>query len=88
MTDIHSCSYCCERPECIKAQRDEMRGEIERLRAECDEIEAQAVKNCDEVLELRAELAAIEAQERERCAKIADGYIGCDNLAAAIRGTT
>jgi len=23
--DIHSCSYYCERPECIKRQRDEMR---------------------------------------------------------------
>ena len=26
MTDIHSCNYYCERPACIKAQRDEMRG--------------------------------------------------------------
>jgi hypothetical protein len=25
MTDIHSCSYYCNRPECIKAQRDELR---------------------------------------------------------------
>ena len=25
MTDIHSCSYYCHRPECIKAQRDELR---------------------------------------------------------------
>lgn len=25
MTDIHSCSYFCERPECVKAQRDELR---------------------------------------------------------------
>jgi hypothetical protein len=25
MTDIHSCSYYCDRPECIKAQRDELR---------------------------------------------------------------
>lgn len=25
MTDIHSCSYFCDRPECIKAQRDELR---------------------------------------------------------------
>lgn len=22
---IHSCSYYCERPECVKAQRDELR---------------------------------------------------------------
>jgi hypothetical protein len=25
MTDIHSCSYHCDKPECIKAQRDELR---------------------------------------------------------------
>jgi hypothetical protein len=25
MTDLHSCSYYCDRPECIKAQRDELR---------------------------------------------------------------
>jgi hypothetical protein len=24
-TDIHSCGYYCDRPACIKAQRDEMR---------------------------------------------------------------
>lgn len=23
--DIHTCSYYCSRPECIKAQRDQMR---------------------------------------------------------------
>ena len=28
MTDIHSCSYYCGRPECIKAQRDEMRDKL------------------------------------------------------------
>ena len=28
MTEIHSCSYYCDRPECIKAQRDEL---LERL---------------------------------------------------------
>ena len=25
MTDIHSCSYYCDKPQCIKAQRDELR---------------------------------------------------------------
>jgi hypothetical protein len=30
MTDIHSCSYYCERPECIKAQRDELRDKLEQ----------------------------------------------------------
>ena len=30
MTDIHSCSYYCDRPECIKAQRDELRERLAR----------------------------------------------------------
>lgn len=28
MNDIHSCSYYCDRPACIKAQRDELRGKL------------------------------------------------------------
>lgn len=28
MDDIHSCSYFCNRPECIKAQRDELRDRL------------------------------------------------------------
>ena len=28
MTDIHSCSYYCDRPDCIKAQRDELREKV------------------------------------------------------------
>ena len=30
-SDIHSCSYYCDRPECIKAQRDELRDAWERV---------------------------------------------------------
>ena len=29
--DIHSCSYYCDRPECIKRQRDELRERMERV---------------------------------------------------------
>ena len=28
MTDIHSCSYSCTRPECVKQQRDELRSKL------------------------------------------------------------
>lgn len=28
MKDIHSCSYFCDRPECVKAQRDELRDKL------------------------------------------------------------
>lgn len=31
--DEHSCSYHCDRPECIKAQRDELRATLERVKA-------------------------------------------------------
>lgn len=34
MTDIHSCSYYCDRPECVKAQRDELREEVMLLRGD------------------------------------------------------
>ena len=27
---IHTCSYYCDRPECIRAQRDELREAIEK----------------------------------------------------------
>ena len=27
-TDIHSCGYYCDRPFCIKAQRDELRDRV------------------------------------------------------------
>ena len=45
MIELHSCSYFCERPDCIKTQRDEMRdngayepGEdtYKEIRRECD----------------------------------------------------
>lgn len=34
MTEVHSCSYYCDRPECIKAQRDELRNQLEAQRDE------------------------------------------------------
>ena len=27
----HTCSYYCERPECIRAQRDELRDRLEKV---------------------------------------------------------
>ena len=31
MNDLHTCSYYCDRPECIKAQRDELRAKYTKL---------------------------------------------------------
>jgi hypothetical protein len=36
MTDIHSCSYYCDRPECIKTQRDELRDKLAQPKQEPD----------------------------------------------------
>lgn len=38
-SEIHSCSYNCDRPACIKAQRDELRDRLAAQPAEPDEIE-------------------------------------------------
>ena len=39
---LHTCSYYCERPECIRAQRDELRQKIEQAESldKKDEIKA------------------------------------------------
>ena len=50
MTDIHSCSLYCDRPECVKRQRDEMRDGIKRY----EEMAAMATA---EIADLTAELA-------------------------------
>lgn len=34
MNDMHSCSYFCDRPACIKAQRDELRAALAAQPAE------------------------------------------------------
>jgi chromosome segregation ATPase len=39
MTDIHSCSYYCLREPCVRAQRDYLRDENERLRAQVATLE-------------------------------------------------
>jgi chromosome segregation ATPase len=41
--DIHSCSYYCDRPECIKAQRDELRQRVADLEKQTEEINAARI---------------------------------------------
>ncbi len=41
MTDVHSCSYYCDRPACIKAQRDELRESAEKLQGRYDLLQTQ-----------------------------------------------
>jgi hypothetical protein len=43
MTDdtIHTCSYSCERPECIRAQRDELAARLTAAMSQPAEAQAQ-----------------------------------------------
>jgi hypothetical protein len=54
MSGDHTCSYFCERPECIRAQRDELREEIELQRALVKEAQEMAI-----------ELSGVEMLDRE-----------------------
>lgn len=74
MTDdtIHTCSYSCERPGCIRAQRDELVAKVEALRAEVeglreqlrlatvDQVNAEAEAN-----DARAEIEALREALKE-----------------------
>lgn len=47
MNDIHSCSYYCDRPACIKAQRDELRDKYFALLEDYEKMANQAIFNND-----------------------------------------
>ena len=50
--DIHTCSYECERPACIKAQRDELAKRLFELVAEAVAAEREeCAKVCEEIEE-------------------------------------
>jgi hypothetical protein len=77
--DIHTCSYSCERPACIKAQRDELAQRLFELVAEAVAAEREA---CAKLAE--------PSEEHRRDASW--GYAGgeggvelLDSVAAAIR---
>lgn len=67
MTDVHSCSYYCDRPECIKAQRDELRERLaqpEREPLTDEEIEdiwADCSVDWDDTINVLTLARAIEA---------------------------
>jgi hypothetical protein len=43
----HTCSYYCERPECVRAQRDELRQKLEQLIQAEREAVAKLVEELD-----------------------------------------
>ncbi len=48
MTD-HSCSYYCDRPECIKAQRDELRAKYVKLSDEHDKFKERLAEAIEQM---------------------------------------
>jgi hypothetical protein len=44
---IHTCSYYCDRPECIRAQRDELRQKLEQVIEAEREAVAKLVEELD-----------------------------------------
>ena len=84
--DIHTCSYSCERPACIKAQRDELVQKLPKLVAEAVAAEREKVAawmhfndyttgHGDTVEDLLEEIQAQVAEnERWKCAEVAEAY--------------
>ncbi len=58
MNDMHSCSYFCDRPACIKAQRDELRA---ALAAQPAEPVGDVVVSCNE----DGQIVAVTRQDDE-----------------------
>jgi hypothetical protein len=73
MTDIHSCSYFCDRPECIKAQRDELR---ERLaQPEQESFSPEAISATQAAWKMGYDAAKAEPPEQEPVALVIDGVL-------------
>lgn len=58
----HTCSYECERPGCIRAQRDELVAKVEALRAEVAEWKRVAAAQETEIKALRAEVERLKSE--------------------------
>ena len=83
---IHTCSYSCERPACIKAQRDELAQRLlelvtQAVAAEREKVAAwmrarsYATGHGDTIEDLLKELEwQVAEREREACAKVAESY--------------
>ena len=84
--DIHTCSYSCERPACIKAQRDELAQKMFELVAQAVAAEREKVAawmhfndyttgHGDTIEDLLEEIQAQAAEsERWKCAEVAESY--------------
>ena len=79
---VHTCSYYCDRPECLKDQRDELRDRLEATppaqAAEAVERVARAIATEDEVPGVSEwnDLRPSTRAEYERMARAAIGAMG------------
>ena len=64
-TDIHSCSLYCDRPACIKAQRDQMRDEFAHPQVPLTEEEITKILSFYNMAALPHRVAACRAIERK-----------------------
>lgn len=64
MADIHSCSYYCARPECIKAQRDELRDRLE-AQSRITTAQVEQIKRLASLLETRVRAVYVLADDDE-----------------------
>lgn len=61
MTDeIHSCSYFCEKPDCIKEQRDKLR----EMYLELADSHAKSLKHAQNVADANGDMAVLDFKER------------------------
>ena len=60
--NIHTCSYSCERPACIKAQRDELAQRLLELVAEAVAAEREACAKVCEAYKFAPAAEAIRAR--------------------------
>ena len=72
MTDIHSCSYHCDRPACIKAQRDELRERLAQPAQEQDLIPQHELFVCAQMGAHVTRVRLAPAQEPLTEAQIVD----------------
>jgi regulator of replication initiation timing len=70
-SDIHTCSYQCHRPECIKAQRDELRNRFTTLETEYTQLSERIAQLEAERPELELENNYLRADLAETEAKLA-----------------
>ena len=85
--DTHTCSYSCERPACIKAQRDELAQRLLELVAQAVAAEREAcAKTCEEKKSKYDERVSKSEDERDIDPEVARiAKMTCDFNAAAIR---